>query len=187
MIEMDNMNETEDTSESQRFYGKYRGTVFNNIDPEQRGRIMAIVPDVSGIIPTSWAEACVPVAGSTPTQMGMFAVPPIGAGGWIEFEQGDPDYPIWTGCFFGSAADVPMMALAAPPGLPPIVLQSIAQNKIIISSTPGDGIRLETALGPAGPSIIISPTMITISDGKGALIALAGGAVSINLGALIVK
>ena len=26
----------------------------------------------------------------------------IGAGVWIEFEQGDPDYPIWTGGFWGS-------------------------------------------------------------------------------------
>ena len=28
------------------------------------------------------------------------------------FEQGDPDYPIWTGGFWGSAAEVPALALA---------------------------------------------------------------------------
>ncbi len=171
-------------NEQKKFYGKYRGTVVNNVDPELRGRIQVQVPDVSNVMVSSWAMPCFPVGGM---QTGIFAIPPIGAGVWVEFEQGDPDYPIWTGCFFGTAAEVPSMVQAAPPGSLPIVLQSIAQNKIIISSTPVDGIRLETALGPAGPSIIISPTMITISDGKGALIALAGGAVSINMGALIVK
>ena len=74
-----------------KYYGKYRGTVVNNVDPMQIGRIQAIVPDVSNIVPTSWAMPCVPVAG---LQMGEFTVPPIGAGVWMEFEQGNPDYPI---------------------------------------------------------------------------------------------
>ncbi len=57
------------------FYGKYRGTVMNNIDPLLIGRIQAIVPDVAGFIPSSWAMPCVPVAG---INMGVFTVPPIG-------------------------------------------------------------------------------------------------------------
>ena len=92
------------SSPTQRFYGKYRGTVLNNVDPLQIGRIQVIVPDVSTILPSSWAMPCAPVAG---IQTGVFAVPPIGAGVWVEFEQGDPDYPIWAGCFWGSAAEVP--------------------------------------------------------------------------------
>ena len=74
----------------QRFYGKYRGTVVNNIDPMQLGRIQAIVPDVSGISPTSWAMPCLPGAG---INTGFFTVPQIGSGVWIEFEQGDPTGP----------------------------------------------------------------------------------------------
>ena len=72
-----------------------------------------IVPDVSGLIPSSWAMPCFPVTG---IQNGVFTVPPIGAGVWVEFEQGDPDYPIWVGGYY-SAADVPAMARAVPPGL----------------------------------------------------------------------
>ena len=60
---------------SNPFYGKYRGTVINNIDPLLIGRIQAIVPDVAGLIPSSWAMPCVPVAG---INMGVFTVPPIG-------------------------------------------------------------------------------------------------------------
>ena len=53
-----------------RYYGKYRGTVVNNIDPMQIGRIQAIVPDV-GIVPTSWAMPCLPGAG---INTGVFTV-----------------------------------------------------------------------------------------------------------------
>ena len=84
-----------------RFYGKYRGLVIANIDPEQIGRVMVQVPDVLGEIPSSWAMPCVPAAG---IQAGCFIVPPIGSQVWIEFEQGDPDYPIWTGGFWGLVA-----------------------------------------------------------------------------------
>src|SRR6185312_8204491 len=87
-----------------KFFGKYRGTVIQNVDPEQRGRIQVMVPDVSGLIPSSWAMPCVPITGK---QSGVYAVPQIGAGVWIEFEQGDPDYPVWVGGFWGSAAEVP--------------------------------------------------------------------------------
>ena len=66
-----------------KYYGKYRGTVTQNVDPEQRGRIQAMVPDVSNVVPGSWAMPCVPLAGKL---MGTYLVPQIGAGVWIEYE-----------------------------------------------------------------------------------------------------
>jgi len=87
------------------YFGKYKGTVLVNVDPELRGRIICKVPDVLGLVPSSWCEACVPLAGPAP--MGIYVVPPIGAGVWVEFEQGNPDYPIWVGGWWGSAAEVP--------------------------------------------------------------------------------
>lgn len=79
------------------FLGKYRGKVINNIDPLMLGRLIVLVPAVSEL-PLSWAMPCVPYAGNN---VGFFALPPIAANVWIEFEQGDPNYPIWTGCFWG--------------------------------------------------------------------------------------
>lgn len=167
-----------------RYYGKYRGTVMSNIDPLQLGRILVKVPDVLGDNPSIWAISASPIAGR---QMGMYAMPSPGDGVWVEFEQGNLDSAIWTGSWRGSPIEVPAMALAAPPTNPPIVVQSITQNKIIISSVPGDGITLETALGVAGPFIQINATGIYISDGKGGSITIAGGTVVINQGALIIK
>ena len=48
---------------SEKFHGKYRGLVLNNIDPMQINRLQVQVPDVAGLIPTTWAMPCVPVAG----------------------------------------------------------------------------------------------------------------------------
>jgi uncharacterized protein involved in type VI secretion and phage assembly len=165
-----------------KFYGKYRGTVLNNVDPMQMGRIMVQVPDVSNVLPSSWAMPCVPFAG---IQNGFFAVPTIGSGVWVEFEQGNPDYPIWTGCYWGSAAEVPALALATPAPMQTIVMQSQAQNTLAISDMPGPtgGILLKST---TGAMISISDLGITISNGQGASIVMTGPSVVVNEGALTV-
>ena len=89
--------EPEEEYTGERFYGKYRGKVVNNIDPCHLGRIIAYVPSVSPETPLSWANPCSPYAGFG---VGMFFVPPYGANVWIEFEEGNPQYPIWTGGFW---------------------------------------------------------------------------------------
>jgi len=169
-------------SEGKKFYGKYRGTVVNNIDPLQIGRIQVIVPDVSNVIPTSWAMPCVPVAG---IQMGMYTVPPIGSGVWVEFEQGDPDYPVWVGCFWGTAAEVPALARMVPPAVPGITFQTTLQNGVTINDVPGPtgGIMLKSA---TGATIIVNDTGIYIQNGKGASIVMVGPSVTINNGALAI-
>ena len=89
---------------SERFFGKYRGVVVNNIDPQQMGRIQVQVPDLSDGVPTTWAIPCTPL--NLPRKIGS-ALPKVGAAVWIEFEKGDPDHPIWTGCLYGSASETP--------------------------------------------------------------------------------
>jgi hypothetical protein len=174
------------TTPTQRYYGKYRGTVLINIDPMQLGRIMAQVPDVFGATPSSWAMPCVPAAG---VQAGVFIVPPIGSSVWIEFEQGNRDYPIWTGGFWGTVAEIPVFA-TAPPAIPPgqnIVLQTTGQNSIILSDGPPTpvtgGIVLKSA---TGAMLVINATGIYISNGQGATITLIGPAVAVNQTALTV-
>lgn len=169
-----------------KYYGKYRGLVIENLDPEQIGRVLVQVPDVLGETPSSWAMPCVPAAG---IQAGCFVVPPIGSQVWVEFEQGDPDYPIWTGGFWGLVADVPVFATAPPP-IPPgqnILFQTTGQNMLLISDAPptpvSGGIVLKST---TGAMIVVNDSGIYISNGKGAAITLLGPAVDINLGGLTV-
>jgi uncharacterized protein involved in type VI secretion and phage assembly len=79
-----------------RHFGKYRGTVTDNADKTSRGRLKVQVPAVLGALEV-WAMPCVPYAGKS---VGFYSLPEAGAGVWVEFEAGDPSFPIWTGCFW---------------------------------------------------------------------------------------
>lgn len=161
--------------EAKTYYGKYRGTVVNNVDPQRIGRIVALVPAVLGTTPTAWALPCCPGAGHN---SGVLAVPPTGAHVWIEFEGGDPDKPIWSGGFWSTAADVPVAASGGAP-TPPLVIGTPGQNGITISDLPGPtgGIVIKST---TGASIIVNDSGIYIQNGKGAVVTLIGPAVTIN-------
>jgi uncharacterized protein involved in type VI secretion and phage assembly len=81
------------------YFGKYRGTVADNDDPTSRGRLQVKVPAVLGDLAV-WAMPCVPYAGNG---VGFYSLPPNESGVWVEFEAGDPSYPVWTGCFWADS------------------------------------------------------------------------------------
>lgn len=170
-----------------RFLGKYRATVLLNVDPDQRGRLQLLIPDVLGPVPSTWAEACVPLAGPTGPPMGVYLVPPIGAGVWVEFEQGDINYPVWVGCRWGAPSDIPMLAKAGLPVSPNIVMQTLGQHALVISDMPPTpatgGVMLKSA---TNAMVVVNDSGIYISNGKGATISLVGPTVTINNGALVV-
>ncbi len=165
---------------TKQYFGKFRGLVMDNVDPMETGRILVTVPDVTNLLPSSWAMPCLPYAGLL---SGVAVVPEIGSKVWVEFEHGDPDKPIWSGCFWGSVAEVPALALTIPPGVPGLTIQTPLMNGLMISDVPGPtgGILLKSTTGAL---ISISDTGIIISNGQGATIAMNGPSVMINEGAL---
>ena len=155
--------------------------MVNNVDPLQTGRVQINCPSVLGSGTLSWAMPNVPLSGM---QSGIYCVPIVGAKVWVEFEGGDPDYPIYSGGFWGTASEVPSLALAGLPASPSIVLQTSGQNTISISDVPGaGGLMLRAA---SGAMITVNETGITISNGQGAIITLTGPTVDINGGALTI-
>lgn len=96
----------------ERYYGKYRGFVSDNEDPQGLGRIKVKVPSVLGSEVSPWALPCAPFGGGP--GHGWFAVPEVDAQVWVEFEEGDLRRPIWTGTFWQKKADVPEDAAKAP-------------------------------------------------------------------------
>jgi len=162
---------------SNQFYGKYRGTVTDIQDPLMIGRVRAKVPDVMGDLESGWAMPCAPFGGSG---MGFFALPKVGAGVWIEFEHGDPDYPIWTGCWFGSVAEMPPPLLAPP--YKKVLVMTEGGHSIVLDDTPGvGGITLETS---GGQKIVLNAMGVEITSGQGGTIKITGPQVSVNDGAL---
>lgn len=157
---------------AKRFYGKYRGKVSDNVDPMFQGRVRAKVPAVLGDEETGWAMPSVPYAGSG---VGFFFIPPKDANVWIEFEGGNPDHPIWSGCFWG-AGEVPKMP--ADPGVK-VIKTDFAT--ITINDQPGiNAVTIETS---NGLKVNMDITGIALSNGTQS-IKLTKASVTINEGAL---
>jgi hypothetical protein len=92
-----------------RYFGKYRGFVVDDADPLGLARLRVRVPSVLGPdVVTGWASACVPYGGAD--DQGLLFLPDRDAGVWVEFEEGDLEFPIWTGTFWSkpdSGSQVP--------------------------------------------------------------------------------
>jgi uncharacterized protein involved in type VI secretion and phage assembly len=166
------------------FYGKYRGKVKENSDPLMQGRIRAQVPTVFGDDISGWALPCSPYGGKG---VGFFFIPPVDANVWIEFENGNPDYPIWTGCFWGKDEAPKTLALHDIKKIPDVKMIKTDLATITInddSSEGKEGITIETT---KGFKIIIDKDGTELkSNGKGNL-KLTSDQVSINDGALTVE
>jgi hypothetical protein len=161
-----------------QFFGKYRGTVTNNVDPKQLGCIQVSVPAVLGLGTLSWAYPCVPFAGPN---AGFYAIPLVGANVWVEFEGGDPDHPIWTGGFWSPTVLSPSTGDPTPAPVPHIALQTPLQKYILVSDAPGvaGGIQLTAGLS----TIMINEIGIILST-PGATIKMTAAGVDINNTAL---
>ena len=161
---------------SNRFLGKYRGRVADNADPRRIARIRAEVPDVLGREVSTWALPCLPFTGEG---FGHFNLPAVGAGVWIEFEQGDPSHPIWSGTWYGDTAELPPDARTsqeAEPPSQPVVIQTRAGNRLVLTDTAGGGILLQSS---TGAFVRIDGDGVRLGDGNG-VISIGGGVADIN-------
>lgn len=160
------------------FFGKYRGKVENNIDPMMLGRVQVSAPAVLGSGSLSWAMPCVPYAGSG---VGFFMIPPVGANVWVEFEGGDIDYPIWSGCFWG-LGEAP-----ATPAIPQMKIIKMDSITLTLSELPGiGGVTLEVS--PPSVALPLKMTFdmngIKLDAGPLGTLELTPAGVKINSGAL---
>ncbi len=159
-----------------RFFGKYRGTVMENVDPLGQGRLMVLVPDVLGQMLSTWALPCVPMAGPG---MGTVFVPPVRASVWVEFEQGDPQQPIWVGCFWTTEFTLGQLGQSASATPIPAITLATESAGVGISDTPdlspGANVTIYAAEGDV--SISFNPAGITITAPK---ISIETGQLTVN-------
>lgn len=159
------------------YFGKYRGKVEKNVDPTLQGRIMVSVPAVTGEGTLNWAMP-------SSSSIGLLAIPPVGTNVWVEYEAGNPDRPIWSGCFWGLGdAPLPVAAAATPDKVVVLKTQSCT---LTLSDLPGPlgGVTIEMA---SGMKIKMDATALEITNGMGGTIKLQGPKVTINDPALEVK
>ena len=155
------------------YFGKYRGEVVNPLDPQGLGRIQVSVPGVLGSAKLAWAMPCFPGAGPG---VGIFAIPPMGAKVWVEFERGDPDYPIWSGGFWGMGETPATMG----PTQPFTHVWAGSNFKIEILDMPGVATLTITLTVPTGEAKIAADAAgMELSWGKSS-VKLSLDGVSIN-------
>jgi len=160
----------------QRYYGKYRGIVTDTADPERLGRIRARVPDIFGVTETSpWALPCTPYAGPN---AGWYAVPPVDAGVWIEFEAGDLSRPIWSGGWWsrgelpqnekGDDTQPPLKILRSEQGLL-LALDDDARTATLSDQDGGNLVAISVADGTiriqAAAKVVVEAPQIELVDG----------------------
>jgi uncharacterized protein involved in type VI secretion and phage assembly len=153
------------------FYGKYRGVVSDNNDPNNIGRIRARVADVFGDQESGWAMPAAPYAGR---QVGLYLIPPTNASVWIEFEHGDSDYPIWSGCFWADG-EVPVNPVTPDKK----VLKTDSATVTLDDSSGASSVTIETS----NLKIKMDQQGIEISNGS-QKIMVSSSSVSVNDGAL---
>jgi hypothetical protein len=154
-----------------RYFGRYRGQVTDNSDPDNLGRVKAKVPKVLGDEETGWALPAFIYGGAA--GQGFFAVPDIGAGVWIEFEGGDLSYPLWTGTWYTSGA----IPESAQPGKK--VLKTKSGHKIVLDD---DGNSMEIT-DSNGNSITMDSNTIKIAAGSATTIVVDAPQIQIVDGA----
>ena len=134
--------------------------------------------------------------------MGDFALPPNGSMVWVEFEGGNPDYPIWVGCFWEKGdcpakpaiefvkvfkTDTATITINDTPAVGGLEVEMKSGQKIIVSAK---GVSIETGVGSfevktgTGQKISVSSKGVEINNGMGAMIEMKGPKVSINGSAL---
>ncbi|NDJ78493.1 MAG: baseplate assembly protein [Chloroflexi bacterium] len=163
---------------SSRFTGKFRGTVSDNADPDGIGRLKVRIPEIFGDNDSGWAMPCVPYAGEG---VGLFLIPPVGASVWVEFEQGNTEFPIWVGCFWNPSAVPGTSSTPAERGDPQQKVLKTDAGTITINDQTG-----EITIDISGAKVVLKSGGIDIDAGQGT-INVNGSKVSINNGALEVS
>jgi uncharacterized protein involved in type VI secretion and phage assembly len=162
----DNSSRDSVAAQSHQFFGKYRGIVADSaVDKERRGRLLIQVPQVLGETQV-WAEPCVPFAGK---DVGFFMLPKKGTGLWVEFEAGDPSYPIWTGCVWAPGD------IASADHDPSIKFIKTEKFSLRIDDKKGE-VRIESRTGSpqGGSQIVLGPIALKLK-GSSVTVEGAGG------------
>ena len=136
---------------------KFRGTVIENVDPEGIGRLKVNVPDVLGG-DEKFAMPALPFADNA---VGFCMLPPVGANVWVDFEQGDINRPVWSGCFW---AEGEAPAEVRQPGLGFIKTETLSYVMNENSSQQGFGFKSVTASIEAKPERMRAESIVSKID-----------------------
>lgn len=200
---------------TRRAFGKYRGFVSDNADPQKLARVKLRVPALLGDAESGWALPCLPCGGLA--NQGLFCVPAVGAQLWVEFEGGNLDFPIWSGTFWQQGGDAPAEAQDPPTTLVlrsgkghvvlledqdngeeikilhcgGAVIDLDAQGNLRLADNNGASLTLDAANNKAvledanGNTLTLSAAGATLEDGDGNKVEMGASGVKVTASASI--
>lgn len=186
---VENMLEQLTRQVGERYFGKYGGVVLDNDDPLQLARLKVRVPALMQDAEIGWARPALPFAGPG---HGHVMVPEADAMVWVEFEAGNLDQPIWSGCFYAENQSAPGPSapgghvIATPQGHR-VVLDDDG-DKLVVTHSGGAMLEMtatEVTLQIGASKMVLSNTAITFNDGVlkigPAGVSLANGAMTLGV------
>jgi hypothetical protein len=158
-----------------RYWGKYRGTVDEVLEEDPPGQIRAVVPSVYGQdVKSPPALPSLPFAGDG---HGLVTLPEVGDGVWIEFEGGNPSFPVWTGFWFGNG-ELPSDAGAKKRAL------ITKKNLKLVFDDDGSSIHISH---PDGPEITLESSALTLKFSDTVKLVLSSSGIDFNGGKFTVS
>lgn len=174
-----------DAHEPRRYYGKYAGLVTDSGPPEggkaHRGEIKVKVPGILEETPDGSGHQPIEVLAAPAFLPGFFYVPEEQARVWVEFVDGNINFPIWSGAWYPD--DAPPKAVDA--SKPTAAGSGPTRDQKVIRTKSGQVIQLEDTDG--GEQLVIKDekngNAITLSS-KGITIGAtaSGGNVTLLFG-----
>jgi len=170
------------------FFGKYRGLVVDNADPQKIGRLKLRVPSVLGQdVVTGWALPCVPYGGAD--DQGILMIPDVDAGVWVEFEEGDLEFPIWVGTYWSKPSGT--TEIPKPNGEDGTEAGEAQDppTKKIIKTAKGHTVQFEdkdgeesvlVVEGQKGHFVLMNKDGITVQDAAGNALVMSSDAVTLT-------
>lgn len=159
-----------------RYFGKYRGIVVDDKDPEKRGRLKLSVPTVLGEATSTWALPCLPYGGAA--DIGFVAVPPVDAQVLVEFMEGDVSAPLWTGTFWRTTDEVPAEFQADEPTVK--LLKTLSGH--VLSFEDKDGSEAVTLKSAKDATLVMDEKgSIALTDAKGSKVTLDADATELKI------
>jgi hypothetical protein len=127
-----------------KYYSSYRGYVVDNDDPENLGRIQVIIPTLTNeLTHVKWAWPKNQFAGNN---YGIQLLPVKGDVVWVEFENGNARFPLWTHGHYGTGekpeefASPQVYGFKSPKGQIIIIDDRDGVEKIIINQGDNAGL-----------------------------------------------
>ena len=148
---------------------------------------MLMVPDVFGLAPSSRGRAVRPAGRTDGSADGrLHACRRSGRGSGSSSRKATRTTRSGWAAAGAAQSDVPLLANASIPVSPSIVIQTLGQNRFVVSDMPPRPDGRDRAAERDRRDTVVNDTGIYITNGKGATIVMAGPTITINNGALTV-